>query len=90
MTINFKQALSALAIAGFMFMSGSPAAAAEYDPGKSEASYEKESRKETAERDAPGRKSQGTRADLDTCKRDANGMKGPERSRFMTACLKDR
>jgi hypothetical protein len=27
---------------------------------------------------------------LDTCKRDADGMKGPERSRFMTACLKER
>ena len=28
--------------------------------------------------------------DLESCKRDADGMKGPERSRFMTACLKDR
>jgi hypothetical protein len=27
---------------------------------------------------------------LDTCKRDADGKKGPERSRFMTACLKER
>jgi hypothetical protein len=27
---------------------------------------------------------------LDTCKRDADGMKGPERSRFMTECLKQR
>ena len=27
---------------------------------------------------------------LDTCKREADGKKGPERSRFMTACLKER
>jgi hypothetical protein len=28
--------------------------------------------------------------DLDSCKRDADGMRGPERSRFMTQCLKER
>ena len=28
--------------------------------------------------------------DLTTCKRDADGMRGPERSRFMTRCLKER
>jgi hypothetical protein len=28
--------------------------------------------------------------DLTTCKRDADGMRGPERSRFMTDCLKER
>lgn len=27
---------------------------------------------------------------LESCKRDADGMKGPERSRFMTECLKER
>jgi hypothetical protein len=68
-----------------MFAIGAPAHSAEYDSGKSEASYEKESRKDGAQR-----KPQRTRDDLDTCKRDAEGMKGPERSRFMTACLKDR
>ena len=28
--------------------------------------------------------------DLESCKRDADGMRGPERSRFMTQCLKER
>ena len=28
--------------------------------------------------------------DLSTCKRDADGMHGPERSRFMTQCLRER
>ena len=28
--------------------------------------------------------------DLDSCKRDADGMRGPQRSRFMTRCLKER
>ena len=28
--------------------------------------------------------------DLESCKRDADGMRGPERSRFMTSCLKAR
>ena len=28
--------------------------------------------------------------DLESCRRDAEGMKGPERSRFMTSCLKAR
>ena len=29
-------------------------------------------------------------SDLVTCKRDADGMRGPERSRFMTQCLRER
>jgi len=28
--------------------------------------------------------------EFESCKRDADGMKGPERSRFMTACLTER
>ena len=28
--------------------------------------------------------------DLASCKRDADGKRGPERSRFMTQCLKER
>lgn len=28
--------------------------------------------------------------DLGSCKRDADGMRGPERSRFMTQCLRER
>jgi hypothetical protein len=36
------------------------------------------------------RKSGRTGDDLESCRRDADGMRGPERSRFMTQCLKDR
>jgi hypothetical protein len=36
------------------------------------------------------RKSARTGDDLESCRRDADGMRGPERSRFMTQCLKDR
>jgi hypothetical protein len=39
-------------------------------------------------RDAP--KGARTGDDLESCRRDADGMRGPERSRFMTQCLKDR
>ena len=85
MKTNLKTSVAALALAGLLITLGSPVHAAAYDRGKSEESYEKESRK-----DGPKRKPQQTRDDLDTCKRDAEGMKGPERSRFMTACLKDR
>jgi hypothetical protein len=28
--------------------------------------------------------------DLSSCRRDADGMRGPERSRFMTSCLRER
>ena len=28
--------------------------------------------------------------DLASCKRDADGMRGPDRSRFMTQCLRER
>ena len=28
--------------------------------------------------------------DLESCKRDADGMRGPERSRFMTSCIRER
>ena len=28
--------------------------------------------------------------DLDSCRRDARGLEGPERSRFMTECLRTR
>jgi hypothetical protein len=29
-------------------------------------------------------------SDVASCKRDADGMRGPQRSRFMTQCLKER
>ena len=39
---------------------------------------------------APGEKAAKSPDDLTSCKRDADGMKGPERSRFMTSCLRER
>ena len=59
--------------------------AVETEESKSERA-EEQSRKDTAEKKRPKR----TRDDLDTCKRDAEGLKGPERSRFLTECLRDR
>ena len=44
---------------------------------------EKHERREKAE-------IQKSTSDLDACKRDAHGLEGPERSRFMTGCLKQR
>jgi hypothetical protein len=41
-----------------------------------------------AARDAPRSARAGD--DLESCRRDADGMRGPERSRFMTQCLKER
>ena len=45
-----------------------------------------------AERAAKPDKREGERVgdDLASCKRDADGMRGPERSRFMTQCLRER
>ena len=36
------------------------------------------------------RNEERTGDDLASCKRDADGMRGPERSRFMTQCLRER
>ncbi|MDB5862693.1 MAG: hypothetical protein JWO70_499 [Betaproteobacteria bacterium] len=36
------------------------------------------------------RKGARTGDDLESCRRDADGMRGPERSRFMTQCLRER
>ena len=40
------------------------------------------------DKDTPRRARTGD--DLESCKRDADGMRGPERSRFMTQCLRER
>ena len=61
------------------------ALAVESEETKSERT-EEQSRKDGAEKKRPNR----TRDDLDSCKRDAEGMKGPERARFMTECLRER
>lgn len=39
---------------------------------------------------APGKPPQGGPDDLVTCKRDAADMHGPERSRYMTECIRKR
>jgi hypothetical protein len=36
------------------------------------------------------KKSEDKGRDLDSCRRDARGLDGPERARFMTECLKTR
>ena len=46
--------------------------------------------KSVGQRSASDSKTARPGDELDTCKRDAEGMKGPARSRFMTACLKER
>jgi hypothetical protein len=36
------------------------------------------------------KKGDGKARDLDSCRRDARGLEGPERARFMTECLRTR
>lgn len=53
---------------------------------------ERESEK-TAERDKrerAGKKGERRLGDLESCKRDATDLHGPERARFMTECLRER
>ena len=68
-----------------------PAHAADGD-GDGERAAKPEARQSGEDRN--GEKEQHTESragdDLTTCKRDADGMRGPERSRFMTQCLKER
>ena len=47
-------------------------------------------RERERERGRDMRKPERAGADLESCKRDADGMRGPERSRFMTQCLRER
>jgi hypothetical protein len=56
--------------------------------GKAAADSRDAGRKSSADPAQP--KDQRPGSDLESCKRDADGMKGPERSRFMTECLKQR
>jgi hypothetical protein len=50
----------------------------------------REPNKETDQGARDPRKNARTGDDLDSCRRDADGMRGPERSRFMTQCLRER
>jgi hypothetical protein len=46
---------------------------------------------EDGERTAkPEKREERTGDDLASCKRDADGKRGPERSRYMTQCLRER
>jgi hypothetical protein len=66
----------------------SPAHAGESNTdGKASQAEQKEKGRETTSQDDSAAKAP---SDLESCKRDADGMKGPERSRFMTACIKER
>jgi hypothetical protein len=38
----------------------------------------------------PDKREERTGDDLASCKRDADGKRGPERSRYMTQCLRER
>ena len=54
---------------------------------------ERESEKTAAEhdkRDRAGKKDERRPDDLESCKRDATELHGPERARFMTECLRER
>ncbi len=58
---------------------------------KSQATQSTETR-EKREEAQPKRESEGDSkiADTDSCRRDARGLQGPERARFMTDCIKKR
>jgi hypothetical protein len=43
-----------------------------------------------ADRQSAKKKSDDKARDLTSCRRDARGLEGPERARFMTECLKTR
>jgi hypothetical protein len=43
-----------------------------------------------AEQQSAKKKSDNKGRDLDSCRRDARGLDGPERARFMTECLRTR
>ncbi len=63
-----------------------PGAVAAEDENKAGAATEKRAEP----RPAPKDDAANVGGDLASCKRDADGMRGPERSRFMTACLRER
>jgi hypothetical protein len=67
-----------------------PCGAAEKSDDKTAPATEK--REEPRDEPRPESRDKAVRTgdDLESCKRDADGMKGPERSRFMTECLRER
>jgi hypothetical protein len=83
-TCVLAAALLACAIA--MAPAGAQAAAANKD-GKPSQVEQKDQGREKASQDAAAAKPP---SDLESCRDDADGKKGPERSRFMTACIRDR
>jgi hypothetical protein len=46
--------------------------------------------KESAEQPATKKRGDAKGRDLSSCRRDAKGLHGPERARFMTECLRNR
>jgi hypothetical protein len=78
-----RKIIAAAALGWAVVLAPLPAAASNKDSKTSP-------QKNVDQRSASDANAAKPRDELDTCKRDAEGMKGPERSRFMTACLKER
>ena len=84
--MQFIRKLFAVSLLAVSCGSGSAYAVESEDTKAERTEAQDQSRKDTAEKKRPIR----TRDDLDSCKRDAEGMKGPERARFLTECLRER
>ena len=66
-----------------------PAYAAEAQNDRTETASERVTETKAAESKAPAKESRPTGiADVDVCRQQAQGLEGPARARFMTACLK--
>ena len=86
MSKSFAAALLSCLLLGEL--AASPAVIASNNDSKAGAAANAPDQKSSADHAQP--KEPKREDNLDTCKRDADGMKGPERSRFMTQCLKER
>lgn len=67
-------------------LAASPLHAASKDADSQSSRSEQQSKKPPPRADKPA----ATKDDLKECKEQAHGLQGPERSRFMTKCLKER
>lgn len=82
MTMCFR-AFVAVTIAGLATCVSAGQPATESDARSSDADR-------AADQQSAKKKSADKGRDLDSCRRDARGLDGPERARFMTECLKTR
>jgi len=79
--------LACLFAASLLACAVAPAQAADNKDGKASQVEQKDKGREKASQDEPAAKPP---SDLESCRDDADGKRGPERSRFMTACIRDR